>query len=382
MSLKVSVCTSLLAICAGGFSAAAQTPAATNQDTASNQGAGTVAYIYLTSTIGSKNQVVGYKAAGNGALSALPGSPFADNINSLAANGAWLFGADSTGQKIDSYAIGANGSLTYKDQYTATLTGGSLYDLFLDHTGSTLYAVYYTTNNDYLSQMIDQVTGQLSFVNDLAGGPANNSAVSFIGNNLFAYSSSCYHFGPEIVGVQRASNGALSYLNDFNPPFPAEKSGGFYCPWLAAADPTNHLVIALTPLNSNWGQDGSIQLAVYTADSAGNLTTTSTYENMPSVLTTTVNTYWMSPSGKYLAVGGTGLQIFRMNGANPITKLTGLLTTDTIDKVYWDNANHLYATSYSSNKLYVFNVTSKGATEAPGSPYTITSPSGLVVLPK
>jgi hypothetical protein len=64
-------------------------------------------------------------------------------------------------------------------------------------------------------------------------------ALSFIGNNQFAYASSCYHYGPEIFGVQRASDGTLSYLN-INPPSPAEKSRGFYCPWAAAADPTNH----------------------------------------------------------------------------------------------------------------------------------------------
>jgi hypothetical protein len=328
-----------------------------------------------------KYQVFGYVAAANGALTPIPGSPFAGNVSSLALNGAWLFGVDQTGQDIDSFSIGSNGALAYKDKYTTSLTGGWLYDLFLDHTGSSLYAIYYTTNNDYLSQSIDQATGQLSFLNDLQGGPDHNVPLSFIGNNKFAYASSCYHFGPEIFGVQRASNGTLSYLN-MNPPFPAEKSGGFYCPWAAAADPTNHLAVALTPLTSNWGSDGPTQLAVYTVDSSGNLTTTSTYQNMPAVLTKGVQTYWMSPTGKYLAVGGAGLQIFHFNGANPITKFTGLLTTDTIGQVYWDNANHLYAISASAGKLYVFSVTATGVTQAPGSPHKITSPQSLIVLPK
>jgi hypothetical protein len=341
-----------------------------------------VAYIYVSSLIGNvKYQVVGYAAAANGALTFIPGTPFADDVTSLALNGAWLFGVDPSGQHINSYSIASSGALTYKDQYTATLTGGSLYDLFLDHTGSSLYAIYYTLNNDYLSQSINQETGQISFLNDLQGGPDHNVPLSFIGNNQFAYASSCYHFGPEIFGVQRASDGSLSYLN-INPPFPAEKSGGFYCPWAAAADPTNHLAIALTPLTSNWGSDGPTQLAVYTADSAGNLTTTSTYQNMPSVLTQGAQTYWASPSGKYLAVAGQGLQIFHFNGANPITTFTGLLTTDTINNVYWDNANHLYAISYSANKLYVFSVTPTKVTQAPGSPHTIKTPSSLIVLPK
>jgi hypothetical protein len=371
-----------IAICASTVLASAQVTSSPTEVSSQHASSSPVAYIYVSSLIGNvKYQVVGYSAAPNGALTFIPGSPFADNVTSLALNGAWLFGVDPSGQHINSYSIASSGALTYKDQYTANLTGGSLYDLFLDHTGASLYAIYYTENNDYLSQSINQETGQLSFLNDLSGGPDHNVPLSFIGNNQHAYASSCYHFGPEIFGVQRASDGTLSYLN-INPPFPAEKSGGFYCPWRAAADPTNHLAIALTPLNSNWGNDGPTQLAVYTADSSGNLTTTSTYQNMPSVLTQGAQTYWASPSGKYLAVAGAGLQIFHFNGANPITKFTGLLTTDTIDSVYWDNVNHLYAISYTANKLYVFTVTPTKVTQAPGSPHTIKTPGSLIVLPK
>src|SRR5262249_47485414 len=155
-----------------------------------------------------------------------------------------------------------------------------------------------------------------------------------------------------------------------NSTFPTEKSGGFYCPWLAAADPTNHLAIAMQPLNSNWGNDGPWQLASYTADASGHLTTNSTNENMPSVKVGTGRDYRMSPSGKFLAVGGSsGLQLFHFNGANPITTLTGALTVNGIDQLFWDNANHVYAISRSGNKLYVFSVTSTGAKQAPGSPH-------------
>ena len=383
MSRRMSVWfAAWIAICASTVLASAQVTSSPTEIMSQQATSAPVAYIYVSSLIGNvKYQVVGYQAAANGALTAIPGSPFADNVTSLALNGKWLFGVDSTGQYIDSFSIGANGALAYKDKYTTNLNGGWLTNLFLDHTGSSLYAIDYTTNNDYLSQSINQQTGQLSFLNDLQGGPDPNVPLSFIGNNQYGYASSCYHFTQEIFGVQRASNGTLSYLN-LNPPFPAEKSGGFYCPWAAAADPTNHLAIALTPLNSNWGSDGPTQLATYTVDSSGNLTTTSTYQNMPTVLTKGAQTYWMSPTGKYLAVGGAGLQIFHFNGANPITKFTGLLTTATIDQVYWDNANHLYAISRSAGKLYVYSVTSTGVTQAPGSPHKITTPYSLIVLPK
>jgi hypothetical protein len=373
------------AICASTVLASAQVTSSPTEVSSEQASSSPVAYVYVSVLVGTKDQVVGYQAAANGALTLIPGSPFPYNVSSLAtngvaSNGSWLFGV-ATSENIDSFSIAPNGALTYKDKYTTSLTGGSLYDLFLDRTGSSLYAIYYTTNNDYLSQSVDQSTGQLSFLNDLAGGPDHNVPLSFTGNNQFAYASSCYHFGPEIFGVQRASDGTLSYLS-LNPPFPAEKSGGFYCPWAAAADPANHLAIALTPYTSSWGGDGATQLAVYTADSSGNLTTTSTDQNMPAVLTQGAQSYSMSPSGKLLAVAGTGLQIFHFNGANPIMQFTGLLTTDTIDQVYWDKANHLYAISYSAGKLYVFSVTATGATQAPGSPHKIKPPQSLVVLPK
>jgi len=373
----------IVAICASTVLASAQatsSPTETGSTTASSSPS---AYVYVASYVKSKNanQINAYSAAANGALAAIPGSPFPDNVGWLALNGAWLFAVDSTGEKIDSFSIAANGALALKDTYTNS-TGQSLYDMFLDHTGATLYSDHYTTNNDYISLSINQSTGQLTYIGDLAGGPENDSEMRFIGNNVYAYSSSCYHFSPVIYGAERSSNGSLTNLN-LNVPLPAEKSGGFYCPWLAAADPTNHVAIALQPLNSNWGPDGPWQLAVYTAATDGTLTTKSTYSNMPSVLVGAVNDYTMSPDGKYLAVSGTsGLQIFHFNGANPITKLTGLIATTQVQQVYWDNLDHLYAVSAQAGKLYVFSVTSNGATPAPGSPHSVPAPQSLIVLPK
>jgi hypothetical protein len=339
--------------------------------------------VYVSSApTSSTGQINAYAAASNGALTAVPGSPFPYDVNYMALNGAWLFGVANMDTDINSFSIASNGVLTFKDTYKVTNPGAGVISVYLDHTGSTLYADYYTTNNDYLSFSINQSNGRLTKIGDLAGGPPNNTPVSFIGNNVYAYSSSCYHFDQEIIGVKRNTDGTLSYLNSTFP-FPAEKSGGFYCPWKAAADPTNHLAIAMEPLNSNWGQDGLWQLASYTAGATGNLTTKSTFSNMPTVLVGAVNDYSMSPSGKYLAVGGTaGFQIFHFNGANPITKFTGLLTGNTIDQIFWDNANHVYAISLKAGKLFVWTVTTTGATRAPGSPHSIPNVQTLIVLPK
>jgi hypothetical protein len=384
MSRRIPVCLlAFAAICASTVLASAQVTSSPTESNSIQAPASRVAYVYVSSTpTSSTGQISAYSAASNGALTPIAGSPFPYDVNYMAVNGAWLFGVANMDTDITSFSIASNGVLTFKDTYKVTNPGTGVISVYLDHTGSTLYADFYTTNNDYLSFSINQSNGRLTKIGDLAGGPPNNTPVSFIGNNVYAYSSSCYHFGQEIIGVKRNTDGTLSYLNS-NFPFPAEKSGGFYCPWKAAADPTNHVAIAMDPLNSNWGQDGLWQLASYTADTAGNLTTKSTYSNMPTVLVGAVNDYSMSPSGKYLAVGGTaGFQIFHFNGANPITKFTGLLTGNTIDQIFWDNANHVYAISLQAGKLFVWTVTSTGATRAPGSPRLIPNVQNLIVLPK
>lgn len=384
MSRSIPMCLlTLVLTCAStdlAFGQAASSPTALAGSTTAP-----VAFVYVSNERSSTtNQITAYWTAPNGALTPIAGSPFHFNVTYMALNGRWLFGIANTYEDIDSLAIGSNGALTLRDQHTIVTNGDGLLSDYLDHTGSTLYADLYSTNNDYLSYSINQSTGQVTQTGDLPGGPANDSPVSFIGNNIFAYSSSCYHFTPELIGVRRNSNGTLAYLNSFNPPLPAEKSGGFYCPWLAAADPTNHVAIALQPLTSYWAADGAWQLATYTADATGNLTTSSTYANMPKVLVGAITDYRMSPSGNLLAVGGSsGLQIFHFNGANPITRYTGLLLSGVqVNQMFWDKANHLYAISRPTGKLYVFTVTSTSVTQAPGSPHSIANPQYLIVLPK
>jgi hypothetical protein len=94
----------------------------------------------------------------------------------------------------------------------------------------------------------------------------------------------------------------------------------------------------------------------------------------------------MSPSGKLLALAGSGLQIFHFNGSSPITAFgSALLPGVSIDQLAWDKNNHLYALSYGTNKLYVYTVTTTSINEVAGSPLTVDNAygiSGLVVVPK
>jgi hypothetical protein len=389
----------LSGVCASTVLASAQA-APSPTETSSSKSSSPVAYIYVSSAVNSTtNQINGYSAAANGALTPISGSPFPDNVRYLAVNGAWLFGEESAGPEdnyVFSYSIGSNGALTQKDSYTVAPpdNDGSPANLWLDHTGATLYVdVYNGDANDLVALNINQSTGALTEVGDLSLGPENLKPLSFIGNNEFAYTSWTYEFNGAILGVQRASDGSLSSINNLSAPLPSPASGEGYWPTGAAANPTNNLVVAVAPYkptSTGFESAGPTQLATYTAQSDGSLTTTSSYDNMPTTEAggsctsgCYVTDYWMSPDGNYLAVGGTsGLQIFHFNGANPITKFTGLITRDSISQLFWDNNNHLYAISQSAGKLFVWTVTAKGTVKAPGSPYSIASPQNLIVLPK
>jgi len=175
-------------------------------------------------------------------------------------------------------------------------------------------------------------------------------------------------------------------LTDLNihPPMPVAKQGDFYCSFLAATDVTNHVAISVQALNAqSWQPDGPPQLASYTADASGNLATKSAYSNMPETAVRSVIDISMSPSGKLVAVAGAaGLQVFHFHGSNPITHYTGLLTNVQMDQLSWDNHNHLYAISRSAGKLFVFTITPTSVRQAPGSPYTITNPQNIAVLPE
>jgi hypothetical protein len=101
---------------------------------------------------------------------------------------------------------------------------------------------------------------------------------------------------------------------------------------------------------------------------------------MPSI-ETQANTISISPSGKFLAVGGSGFQIFHFNGSSPITKYTGVFQPGSqFTEFGWDGDNHLYA--LGSGKLYVYTVTSTSVEEASGSPYSIPEASSMIVLTK
>src|ERR1035437_9610618 len=200
------------------------------------------AWVYVSSAPAgsSTSQIEGFVAAPNGTLTAIPGSPFKENVANLAVNGKYLFGTASNGNSIDAYWMEGNGALTFTATTNTALTGdcNSLGPLFLDHTGATLYDMEFRgagcSNNAYVSFAVNKPTGGVKNI----GNTANNwlyLPASFIGNNIFAYSASCLgdmYWG--MWGFQRSSRGLLTQANITAAP-PKPPTGYFYCPSQAAA---------------------------------------------------------------------------------------------------------------------------------------------------
>jgi hypothetical protein len=350
------------------------------------------AYVYVSAKAG----VYAFSAGANGKLTPVVGSPFKGQLTSMAVNGKYLFGAGSNLIDIYSYFIAANGALKQvssinAQKFTSDNCGVIFGPIFLDHTGSDLYALSFDNdcaNNAYQFFKVNNSTGQLTYFGvTSASSPGFETGLSVTANNVYAYGASPFHFESTIYGFKRASNGDLTHLSfTFDSPIPAAKSGSYYLTLLAAADTTNHIAVPMQPVSvASLGFDatGPYQLATYTVASSGMLSTSSTFANMPAVAVGDVNYVKMAPSGKLLAVAGTkGLQVFHYNGASPITKFTGLLTTARIDQIFWDNANHLYGISDSAGKVFVFTVTTTSASQSSGSPYSIASPQDIIVQPK
>jgi hypothetical protein len=357
-----------------------------------------VAYVYVASTPqnSSTNEIVAYRAAANGSLSPVTGSPFLFNVTSMAVNGKYLMASDVAKTTIDALKIESDGALTssastdYSEYNAPPGDCGNAGQIFFDHTGATLYVMEYNgsnacANNIYASFAVVKAAGQLKYLGLASTGtfPGVNSAAYFIGNNVYAYTADdegCMYYA--FYGFKRGRSGLLTEFNvQANLPTPPSGVRAYVPAW-AAADATNHLAFTMQPANPPGCAAGPLQLASYTADTNGNLHTNNTYANMPAPMVQNPSDIKMGPSGKLLAIGGQqGLQVFHFNGASPITQYTGLLTSDPIDQMFWDNNNHLYAISHNAGKLFVYTITPTSYKMAPGSPYTISSPNDITVQP-
>jgi hypothetical protein len=385
---------SLFAVVTFASAVLAIVPIPANAASQDSAGASPAAFVYVASSPSSNTfEIDAYGASSNGELTVVPGSPFPTNTSGLTSSSKYLFGTN--GVDIDSFSIADDGAIAEVSTINAQKLNqgdcGGPFDMFLDRTRATLYDMDYIgnicANNPYQSFSVDTASGELAYIGvSAAASPGFATSLGFLENNKYAYGSSClFMIGPEIYGFERTTDNSLTHLN-INPAMPVAPTGDYYCPGGAGApDTANHVAFVVLPMNGNDEQPtgGPSQMAVYTADGSGNLTTTSSYKNMPATAVTDVYDFAASPSGKYVAVGGTnGLQLFHFNGANPLTRFTALLPTGAITQLAWDNADHLYAISQTSGKLYVLTVTATKVMEAPGSPYSITSPQSVAIAPR
>jgi hypothetical protein len=351
-----------------------------------------VAYVYVSRP----THIDGFAASAKGVLTPVPGSPFLGKIQSMAVNSSLLFGSGADMTNVYSFHVASDGALTPAEatnvQTHNSSDCGGLGPPLLDHTGDSLYVGVNTggsgpgfdcADGSFESFSIEKKTGSLKYLGITGDIFGFFGQLSFIGNNKFAYGASCT---PEAAGVafdlagfERKSSGDLIYSIDGPTPTPQEPDS-FYCTLGSSSDPSDHVAVVLQSISNETDEsNGPPQLATYSADSHGNLTTKSTFENMPATEVTSISDVEMAPSGKELVVGGQGFQLFHFNGSSPLTALTGLEQSSVqFQQFRWDKAGHLYA--LSSGTLYVFKVTSTGV-KLVGS-LSIPEAQGLTVLNK
>jgi hypothetical protein len=400
-------------LCLQASFAQVTSPPTTASVQVANTSSSPVAYLYVSTSKGTSL----YNAASNGKLTLVSGSPFPTSGLMMGSNGKYLITLGSS--DIYSYKIASNGAIESEVSKldTASYSGGkcgTTAGAVLDHTGEDVYVSLKGAPADDGNNLCDALqssgisssSGALTFKGDVLVDEDTKVSGSdtlpvFLGNNAFAYSlegvvDSCQ----DIINIfARESSGALEFAADQNVTYPAGPGAYFYSPlfpshvsssvtsvWpsLITDDGSDHLAIALfAQEDAPCGPTLPPQLASFTADSKGNLTTKNTAKDMPTIAGSGINVMRMSPAGNLVAIAtGTGVQIFHFNGSSPITKFTGVIgSSGYISALQWDKSNHLYAINGATGNLHVYTVTTKSAVEASGSPYAIGA-SGLVVVPK
>ena len=159
-----------------------------------------MAYVYVNVAEGNKAEVSGFAANSKGGLTGIAGSPFTGfaNVRYWAGKNGYLFGTNSTSNAtyIDSYSVSSTGVPTKVAQIKAAGEYAGLFGLFLDRTAEDLYDYEedFGSNSYYQSFSIDRSTGKLTHLGAYNVGYDSQpgGAMSFAGNNLFAYQA--YNF--------------------------------------------------------------------------------------------------------------------------------------------------------------------------------------------
>jgi len=372
------------------------TAAAYAQTEATQATSSPVARVYVTRP----THVDVFNVSSSGKLTPAPGSPLSNiDLSHMSVNSKFLFGASDDGVHIITYSIASNGALKQVAsidaiQYSGETDGyedcSPVGPTLIDHTGVTVYNYQGQCDDTPWTQSfkIDE-NGSLQFMNRVpTTEDLSESETVILGNNEYAYSfgSSYDNPGTESFIYKRDSDGTLNEVGS-TVTFPKPKNAGdvYNNDPVAATDSTNHLVLPIYEVNPNTSDDaGPYGLVSFTADSEGNLKTTNTLSQMPEPeLGGELAAMSISPSGKLLAVGAgalntKGFQVFHFNGADPVTKYTGVLhSSEYFLEFGWDKANHLFA--LSSSALHIYDATPTSIKEESGSPISIPEASSVIV---
>jgi hypothetical protein len=349
-----------------------------------------------------------YDALSTGKLTLISTTPYQTSGLMIGSNGKTFvtLGTDY----IHTYAVASNGAIGKQlsqintQLYTGSecgTTNGAVYD----HSGQYVYVElngYYDPITGGCAALqtfkLNSTSGLLTFLGstqyDGDGATPRTPLPTLTASGMYGFTTGQIKDAceKELNTFVRESSGALMETNPtFKPPIPTD--GGYYYPDNFTAGPSNYVAVAMgEEYDAPCGQQNPTQVGSFTVGTDGALTTTNTWLNMP---TPTINptVYNMSPSGSLLAIGSNiansyfpdhpaGLQVLHFNGAKPPTAYSGNLTTAPIDVIHWDTANHLYALSISTGKLYIFTVTTTSITPVVGSPFSIPGANGLFVVPK
>lgn len=361
-----------------------------------------VAYVYVQTSKG----VEVFSAASNGQLTKVSGSPFADTGQMGAINGSYMIAVGT--ENVRTYAIESNGGIgkqvseidagSYGGGQCGPNQGGALFD----HTGKYLYLLTSGSNNpeepcSALQTYKIASSGDLTFLGDSEntnsyhGSDLAYGVSTISGSDTFGFGVTGDIYTNEYSAFSRNSNGEFVENAKFTTTGPTPNPAGTnnednYWPNAVAADPSNHLAAVVFEYFAQ--NPPPPQLASYTINSNGSITSTNTWENMPTPAIYP-NVISMSPSGTQLAVAGKGIEIYNFNGASPMTLAASLpISARDFGFLSWDKNNHLYAVDYETGDLYVYTIGSKTITAVSGSPYTIpgntntTNQYDLIVVPK
>jgi hypothetical protein len=402
--MKIQVATVGLTLCLTLMSAGpiyCQTLEATSETTAA-----AVADVYVQVKTG----VNVYTETAAGKLTLVNGSPFKISGQMEGITGNNLLSVGTT--VLHSYKIASNGAVgeqlssintaAYDSEDCGPTTGNKA---ALDHSGKYFYVQLSGSGggdgcgwNDWQSYQIG-TNGDFTFLgNDYsnAGENIGTTALTLDSSDMYGYA-----FSQEIGGnsdfspFTRLSNGSLTYNSSFGENDPKfDPSLGYYLlPFMATADPHEHLAVLMGQCLNNGDEScdptgKNAQLASYTiSTSTGSISSSNTEDNIPYLDVASPNGMDMSYDGKFVAIiGNSGFQVFNFNGAALATKLSPLkLSGVPFDQVAWDKAEHLFALSYKTAKLYIFNVSKEEGVAEIGAPISVSGAygvTGIIVVPR